>query len=462
MAAPQPLPARPAFRIELTAMARLAAPLAAANFLQMAVHAIDVIFVARLGTDALAAASLSVALFGMLNWAFTGLTAAAAPLISAELGRCAHSVRQVRRSVRMAMWLTAGCTVVGMAICSLGEALMLATGQDPKVAALAGEFLTVLQWAIAPMVAASVLRAFVSALGRPYFATLITALSIAVNALGNYAFIFGHFGAPEMGLAGSALSSVVTSWVTVLAYAVAIRRDRRLRRYRIMGRWWRPEWTRLREIVAIGGPIALTVVAEGGLFGSAAFLMGVIGKAELAAHTVALQVAAFAFQVPFGVGQAATIRVGYHFGAGDPAGIGRAGKAALIVGVSFVMLAALAMLGMPRLILSVYVDVDDPQNALMAALAVQYMAIAAAFQLFDGAQAITAGALRGLQDTRVPMAIALFGYWIPGFGTAALLGLYTPLGGLGVWIGLAVSLIVVAAFLLHRWHRRAALGLVPR
>jgi MATE family multidrug resistance protein len=361
----------------------------------------------------------------------------------------------------MALWLTALTGLAGMAICSFGEAILLATGQEPRIAARADAFLDVLKWAIVPMIACNVLRIFLSAMGRAGIATIITALAIAVNALGNWTFVFGHLGAPALGLEGSALSSVLTSVVMLAAYGLAIRADRRLRRYRLFGRWWRPEWPRLRQIVRIGTPIALTVAAEGGLFGGAAFLMGLIGEAELAGHTVALQVAAFAFQVPLGISQAATIRVGYHFGAADRAGIARAGWAALLAGIAFMAVPASAMLFFPRFILSAYVDVGAPENAAMIAFAVQYLAVGAAFQLFDGIQAVAAGALRGLQDTRIPMIVAIAGYWLPGFGTAVWLGFTTPLRGVGIWIGLAVGLVVVSALLLRRWHRRERLGLVP-
>ena len=449
------------WRTELGATLRLAAPLAGANLLQMLVYAIDVIFVARLGEEALAASSLATTLFGLMMWCFSGLTGACAPLIAAELGRRRHAVREVRRSVRMALWLALGCGLAGMVIAAQGRAILLLTGQDPVVSAMAGRFLEILLWAMIPNVMASVLRNFVSALGRPVFATAITVLAIVVNALGNYAFVFGHFGAPALGLDGSALSSVVTAFAMLAAYAVGILRDRRLRRYHVFGRWWRPEWQRLRDLVRIGVPIALIILAEGGLFSSAAFLMGLIGQAELAGHTVALQVAALAFQIPFGVGQAVTIRVGYHFGAGNHAAIGRAGKAALVLALGYMALPALLMLLAPRLVLSLYVDPADPRNAAMVGFAVRYLAIAAAFQLFDGLQAVMAGALRGLQDTRMPMLLALTGYWLFGFGTSALLGFFTPLAGLGVWIGLAVGLVVVAALLLTRWLRRERLGLVP-
>jgi len=449
------------FRAELDATVRLAAPLAAANLLQMAVYAIDVMFVARLGPIPLAASSLSVSLFGLFVWGVTGLTSAVAPLIAAELGRRANSVREVRRSIRMALWLTVAVGLVAVALCGLGEEIMLATGQDPEIAAQAGVFLNVLRWAAIPMIAANVLRIFVSALGRPGFATAITALALAVNALGNYALVFGNLGAPALGLVGSALASNLTAVAVVVAYVVAIGRDRRMRRFHLFGRFWRPEWERLRQIVKIGTPIGLTVVAEGGLFGAAAFLMGRIGAAELAAHTVALQLAAIAFQVPFGIGQAATIRVGYHFGAGDRDAIGRAGWAGLAVGAGFMAVSACTMLLAPRLLLSAYVDVNASGNVAMVGFALQYLAIAAAFQLFDGIQTVAAGVLRGLQDTRVPMIIAVTGYWLAGFTAAAVLGLGTGLQGVGVWIGLAIGLIVVAASLLWRWHRRDVIGLLP-
>ena len=447
-------------RAELGATLRLAAPLAAANLLQMLVYAIDVIFVARLGEQALAASSLATTLFGLMMWCTIGLTGACAPLIAAELGRRAHAVREVRRSVRMAMWLAVGVGVLAMLVSANGERLMLLAGQDAEVSRLAGEFLAILLWATVPNILAGVLRNFVSALGRPVFATAITGLAILVNALGNYMFVFGHFGAPAMGLDGSALSSVITACIMLGAYVVAIQTDRRLRRYHVFGRWWRPEWTRLRDLVRIGLPIALIILAEGGLFSSAAFLMGLIGQAELAGHTVALQVAAIAFQIPFGIGQAVTIRVGYHFGAGDHAAVGRAGRAALIMAVGYMALPASLMIFAPRLVLGLYVDPAAPQNAAMVGFAVQFLAIGAAFQLFDGIQAVLAGALRGLQDTRVPMLMALGGYWMGGFTVSAGLGLFTPLAGLGVWIGLAAGLVVVSVLLLLRWHRREALGLV--
>mgnify|MGYP002785155770 CR=1 FL=1 len=459
----KPLPlSSEGWRDEIGATLRLALPLALANLLQMLVHAVDVIFVARLGEVELAASALGISVFGLLMWAFSGLTGMVAALIAEELGRRAHSVREVRRSVRMGLWVAVASGMVGMAICWQGEALMLATGQDPHLAQRAGDFLRIIMWAMVPMVMANVLRSFVSALGRPVFATAITALALGASLLGNYAFVFGNLGAPALGLEGSALSSVLTALFVLGCYLSAIAVDRRMRRYRILGNFWRPEWDRLKQLVRLGSPVMMIIIAEAGLFSAAALLMGRIGASELAGHTVALQIAALAFQIPFGIGQAATIRVGYHFGAGDRAAVGRAGWVGIAMGGGFMCFTAALMILAPELLLRIYVDPADPANAAMVGFAVSYMVVAAAFQLFDGVQAVAAGALRGVQDTRMPMVIAVFSYWVPGFGAAIWLGFFTPLAGTGVWIGLATGLIFAAALLTWRWSRRDLLGLSTR
>ena len=192
------------WRTELSATLALAWPLALANLLQMLVHAVDVIFVARLGERELAASALAIALFGLVMWAFSGLTGIVAALIAEELGRRRHAVREVRRSVRMGLWLAVATGLVGMAVCWFGEAIMLASGQTPALSARAGDFLRIIMWAMIPMVAASVLRNFVSALGRPIFATAITGLALGASLLFNWMFVFGTLGAPALGLEGAA------------------------------------------------------------------------------------------------------------------------------------------------------------------------------------------------------------------------------------------------------------------
>ncbi|MWV28835.1 MATE family efflux transporter [Aurantiacibacter rhizosphaerae] len=452
-------PSTPGWKAEGIETFRLAGPLALANILQMAIYSIDVIFIARLGADELAASSLAVSVFGLLILSLSGLTGAVAPIMAAELGARGPALRPVRRAVRMALWLSVGTGLVAMAMCAFAEQLMLAAGQQPRIAALAGEYSNLLLFSVIPMIAAGVLRNFVSTLGRPIFATAITALGIVVNGLCNYAFVFGNWGAPALGLQGAAIATIITTVAMLLAYVIAIRRDARLHRYHVFGFFWRPDWARLAEIVRIGTPIGLTIVAEAGIFATAPFLLGLLGADQLAAHAIALQIVATMFQVPFGVSQAATIRVGYFFGAQDKEGIRRAGAVSIVMGGGFMTMTALLLLFAPSYMLAIYIDPWNPENPRVVEYALSFLAVGAFFQLFDGLQVVAAGALRGLKDTRMPMWIAIFSYWVPGMGVAVLLGFYTPLEGFGVWLGLATGLVVAAALLTWRWHRREELGL---
>ena len=443
-------------RGELRALALLAGPLVGANLLQMAVYAVDVMFVARLGTIEFAAATLGVFLYSLILWALIGLTNACAPIIAAELGQRSHAVREVRRSFRMAMWLGVFAAVPFILILIHGETVLRLAGQDPRVAARAGAFLDILWIALLPGILTAVMRTVAATLGRPNWALGVTAAALGVGILANWLLVFGHGGFPALGLEGSALASVITSVFMMIAYVAILLFDPPLRRWRLFGRWWRAEWSRFGEIVRLGVPIALTLTLEAGLFGGAAILMGLLGVTEVAAHAIALNIAAIAFQVPLGVAQAATIRVGLAFGARDRDWLGRAGWVAIVVGTGFMSLTALAMWTVPRLFVGIYIDPEAPANAAVVGLAVQYLAVAAMFQLFDGAQAVAAGVLRGLQDTRVPMVIAGIGYWVVGFGTSIVLGFPGGLRGVGIWIGLAAGLAVVSVLLVARWMRRDA------
>ena len=337
--------------------------------------------------------------------------------------------------------------------------VLLGLGQTPVVSQLAQDYLRIAGWGLIANLVALTLNSYLAALERTQVVMWVTLAGLPLNIALNWVFIFGNLGAPELGLQGAAVATILTTLTTLAAYVVAIRLDPRLHRYRVFGRWWSPDWPRLLHIVRIGTPIALTITAEAGIFGAAAFLMGHIGASQLAAHTVALQIAALAFQVPFGVGQASTIRVGYFYGARDSDGMARAGWAGIGIALLFMSVTSSAMVLVPDYLLAIYIDPWAAANVAMVAFATRYLLVAAAFQLVDGVQAVAGGALRGLQDTRVPMWIAVFSYWVPGFGTAMVLGFATPLAGVGVWLGLATGLAFAAVLLTWRWARREALGL---
>jgi MATE family multidrug resistance protein len=235
----------------------------------------------------------------------------------------------------------------------------------------------------------------------------------------------------------------------------------KFRRYHLFGRWWRSDWPRFRALWKLGLPIGVTMGLEGGVFGVAVMLMGLIDTASVAAHAIALQVASVTFMVPLGLAQAATVRVGIGYGRRDRQLIRRAGWTSFVMGTGFMASMALLMWMVPETLISLFVDRDAAINVEVVQLAISFLAIAALFQIVDGAQVVGAGMLRGLHDTRVPMLIAAFGYWVVGIGVGAWLAFRAGWNGVGIWIGLATGLGIVAVLMLIRWSMRERLGLLP-
>ncbi len=456
---PFPEPAR-TWRRELAETFALAWPLVLTQLAQTAIYSTDVIMIGRLGATELAASALAVNLYSVLLFTGMGLVTAAAPLISAELGARRHSVREVRRTVRMALWAAFLYTIPASVLLWNTEAILLALGQDPGLSRQSGEFMRALQWALFPALVIVVLRNFVAALGRPILPLIVTLVGIAANILGNWVLIYGHFGMPALGLVGSGYASTITFTVMAATLAGVIFVHRSFRRTYVFGRLLKPDWARLREIVRIGTPIAFTLAFEVTVFSAAVYLMGLIDQTSVAAHAIALQIAAVTFMVPLGISQATTIRVGMAYGARDADWVGRAGSVSLAMALAFMTLAALTIWAIPRELASLFLDASNPVNAPVLDLAVKFLFIAAIFQLADGAQVVGAAMLRGLQDTRVPMLFAAFGYWVVGLGGGALLAFGAGLEGVGVWIGLAAGLGMVAVLMLWRWSRRGRLGLI--
>jgi MATE family multidrug resistance protein len=245
------------------------------------------------------------------------------------------------------------------------------------------------------------------------------------------------------------------------ALVAVVLSDRQFRRFHLFGNWWRFDAQRRMAMVRLGWPIGVTMALEMGVFALAAFFMGWIGAPAVAAHAVALQLAALTFMVPLGLGQAATVRVGLALGRKDELGIARAGWTAWVMGVAFMGTMALVMWSIPRELITLFLK-DIPANAVTIALAVSFVRVAAAFQLVDGAQVIGAGMLRGLHDTRWPLIFALVGYWGVGLGIGAWLAFGADWKGVGIWVGLASGLAAVAALMLARWFMRNRLGLTRR
>lgn len=443
-------------RREMATALKLGWPLIFTNLSQAALTATDVILIGRLGADTLAAALLATSFYHTMMIFSMGLVSAVMPMIAIALGRNRHSVRDVRRTVRQGFWSAIMICVPVWLLLWHCEDVFLFLGQRPDIAAHSTQFMRTLQWALLPYLGYIVLRSFFAAMEKPMWTLFIAVAAIGFNALAGWTLIFGHFGFPPMELHGAGIATTASSTMMFLGLAVVTLRHRRFRRYHLFGRFWRPDWARLKELWRIGVPMALTFVFETSIFYAAVVMMGRIGPTAMAAHAVAIQVASLSFMVPLGFGQVATVRVGRAYGAGDPQGVAYAGWSAYALGVGFMALMGLAMILIPRLFIGVFLDLHDPANFAVVELAVTFLALAALFQIVDGAQAVATGMLRGLRDTRIPMFLALLGYWGVGLPLGALLAFHFRLEGVGIWLGLASGLAMVAVLMTLRWRRHLA------
>ncbi len=455
----QGAPPGSAWAREIRATLALAWPIALTNLAQIAMPTTDVILIGRLGPEALAAAALGTNLYFAFLFFGIGVATATAPMIARELGRNRHSVRDVRRSFRQGLWLSVAVSLPIWAVLWHAETILVLLGQEPELAASAGRYMRALQWSILPFLFYVVTRSLISAMERPMSALWVGLAAIVLNAVADYALIYGNFGFPELGVVGAGIATTFSSSVLFGGLALVLISDRRFRRYSFFGRIWRADWPRFRELWRLGVPIGLALTFEVTVFNISALLMGLISSDALAAFSIALQIASLTFMVPLGLNQAVTVRVGRAYGAGDRDGIRRAGWTAYGLGIAFMGIAAVVMIFAPRLLIAAFVDLDDPINAGVIALAVSFLAVAGFFQIFDGAQTIASGMLRGLHDTRVPMIFAAVGYWGIGLTLAIALGFATSLAGVGIWIGLAAGLASVAAMMTVRWMMREKLGL---
>jgi MATE family multidrug resistance protein len=443
---------------ELRAMLRLAWPLILANLTQQVIQATDVLLMGRLGATQLAAATLALNLTFVFNIFLLGLITASSPMMATALGQRSNAVRDVRRTFRAGLWLIAfAMPPYWLVLWHVGD-IMTAFGQSPELARQGQTFLRAYMWCTAPWLLFQLLRNFVAALERPRVVLWLSIGGIALNALLSWSLIFGRFGLPAFGLMGGGLGSTLTWLLICGALAVVAMRERRFRRFHIFGNLWRFDGQRTLAMIRLGWPIGLTMALEMGVFALAAYFMGWIGAPAVAAHAIALQIAAITFMVPLGLGQAATVRVGLALGRRDEAGVARAGWTAWVIGVGFMAAMALVMWAVPRELVTLFLA-DVPGNAVVIGLAVSFLQVAAAFQLVDGAQVIGAGMLRGLHDTRWPLIFALVGYWGVGLGIGAWLAFAADWKGVGIWIGLASGLAAVAVLMLVRWSLRGRIGL---
>jgi MATE family multidrug resistance protein len=373
-----------------------------------------------------------------------------APLAAQAFG--ARNPHRIRRSLRVGLWAALLISLPMMAFSFRGEPILLTLGQSPVAAHLAQQYLLGLTWGILPGLWFLAIRGFMSAVNRPEPILWITLAAIPANALLVYLLLYGAFGLPNLGLFGAGLATSIVNFGTLLVALWFVARRRPFRKFHVLGHLWRIDWSLMRQLVVIGAPISISFLLEYGLFAAAALLMGLISTTALAAHQIALQIAAILFMVPFGIGMAATVRVGHAVGRGDAPAVRRAGFVAVALGIAFMSVMTLVVI-IERFAIARFFFGEAVESAGVAIdLTATLLLVGATLFIADGIQTVAAGALRGMNDTRIPLLFAVVSYWLIGFPAAYGLAFNTTLGAVGVWIGLSCGTLVYASLLVSRFR----------
>ncbi len=444
MTAPMSFPAH------LWATLTLGLPLVGSQLGQLVIHVTDTLLLGRYGVAELAAQAVAASVLIVLIVFGSGFAFAVMPLVAAA-AESGDEV-QVRRVTRMGLWASMGFAAVVLPACLAIPDLFALLGQTPEVAALADRYFAIAIWSLVPALVVMLFRSYLSALEHARVVLWVTLASAVVNGLVAWVLIFGHLGAPELGIIGAAIGAVVSNVFAAVALAVfAVWREPA---HQLFVRLWRPDWAALGAVFRLGWPIALTSLAEVALFSTASVMMGWVGTLPLAAHGIALQLCVATFMVQLGLGQAATVRAGQAYARDDPERLRLAALATMTLSAVAAALSVILFVTLPGPLIGLFLSPDDPERPAIIALGTAFLAAAALFQVADSAQVIALGLLRGVQDTRWPMIYAAASYWGVAAPVAYLLAFRAGWGGVGIWIGLALGLFLAAASMMHRfWYR---------
>jgi len=443
---------------EVRATVAVAGPLAAANLAQMAMGFTNTVMVGSLGSAALAAAGLGASLYFTIAMVCSGVLTAVAPLAAHAIG--ANDPRRAGQVAGKGLVLAALLAVPVITTLMAVPRLLGALGYDAVLAAEIGRFLGAIAWAVPGFLGFAVLRSFLVAASHSRTVMIALVLCVPLNAGLNWVLIFGHFGAPPLGIAGSGCAPAILPWLLFAGLALYAAGMPSLAEYRM--RPFSRHWNEIGRILRLGLPIGGILGLEIGVFATTGILMGLLGADALGAHQLVMNCISVVFMVPLGIAQAATVRVAVALGSGVPAAARHAGFVAIALGVAYMAIMAVVLVAAPRTIAKIYVDIDAPANRGLGEIALSLLAIAAVFQIFDGVQAIAAGALRGYRDTAIPLLLAVIGYWGVGFAGGWLLAFPAGYGAIGLWTGLAVGLAAVALMLTLRLHICAGTAVAAR
>ena len=440
------------WRRELRETFMLATPLILGQLSSIGMNVIDTLLAGHLGARTLAAVAVGTSLWSLAIVAAIGVMLALPPSVAQLAG--AGKQARIGPLFRQSLWLAGALGIALFVFVRCAAVLLGPIGIEPAIAAETTKFLHAIAWGAPALCGYFALRGFSEGLAitRPtmYFGLLGLVLLAPIG----WVLMYGRLGFAPRGAQGSGMATATVLWVQVLAFALYIQRRARYRETGPFAAFDWPHWSTIVGLLRLGIPMGVAVLMEAGLFVATALLIGSLGATSVAGHQIAINVASVAFMVPLGVAMATTVRVGNAVGRGDPDAVRAAGLAGIAAAGCTQAFSSLCMALFPYAIARIYTD--DPSVAAMAA---QLLLLAAVFQFSDGVQVSANGALRGLKDTTLPMAITSFAYWGVGMPVGYWLTFRGGLGARGMWIGLIAGLTAAAALLFARFAR---LSSVPR
>ncbi|WP_025667718.1 MATE family efflux transporter [Aquimarina megaterium] len=415
---------------------------------------VDNIMVGQLGTAELAAVSLGNSFMFIAMSLGIGFSTAITPLVAEADGE--NNFASGKSAFKHGLFL---CTTLGIALFLLilvAKPLMYLMKQPPEVVELAIPYLDLVAFSLIPLVSFQALKQFSDGLSMtkyPMYATLVANL---VNIALNYVLIFGKFGFPQMGIVGAAVGTLASRFVMVIFLWVFLKNKEKSTSYVTHIKFFSLERKMINRIIALGFPSALQMFFEVAIFTTAIWLSGILGKNSQAANQIALNLSSMTFMIAMGLSVAAMVRVGNQKGLQHFIDLRRIAISIFLLTFLLAVVFALVFVLFNDLLPRIYLDIEDTENMAdnteVIAIAAKLLVIAALFQISDGIQVTVLGALRGLQDVKIPTLITFIAYWVVGFPISYYLGLYTEYKSSGIWIGLLAGLSVSALLLYLRFN----------
>ena len=427
----------------------LALPLIGSNVAQFSLNIVDTAMLGHYSSEALASAVIGGSFFFSIFIIGSGFSFAIVPLVAAYDAKGDHI--KVRRVARMGLWISFIYSLLALNLFLFSKTILLAIGQNSEISKIAEEYLIMMGFSMFPGLAVVTLRSFLTGLKFTQVIFWITFAAFPIKIILNWILIFGNLGIPELGIKGASLSTLLVQFFMLFCFIFFL--YYKLYSYKIFNRFWRLDFDFLKKVFLLGYPIGFTYFAETSLFTSSAIMMGWLGKVELAAHGITMQLAGLTFMFHVGLSQASTTLVGNSYGKmEDKIKLIDIAKATLILTTFYAFIVICLFITFPEFLLSLFLDKNLNSSHEIINLAVLLLMFAAIFHLVDGLQASGLGLLRGIQDVQIPFLLALISYWVFGIGSGYILGFIFNIGSIGIWLGMVIGLTFASISLILRFY----------